>query len=171
MPHLSPTQDPHVLPLLRCRLADSEDTTALGRRLAPMVAPGDTLLLQGPIGAGKSHLARSIIQSRLAAENRSEDVPSPTFTLIQTYETAEAEILHADLYRLSDPDELFELGLDGAFETAICLIEWPDRLGSDAPPDALTIDLTADGDGRIATLSGPARWAARLPDDLPGRCA
>lgn len=140
----------------------------LGTALSNILQPGDTILLEGPIGAGKSHLARAIIQTRLAAENRWEDVPSPTFTLIQSYETKAAQIMHADLYRLGDPDEVFELGLETAFETAICLIEWPDRLGSDRPEQALTLKLQMDGSGRQITFEHNGAWTERLLPLLDG---
>lgn len=132
-------------------LPTAAETEALGRRLASLARPGDVILLEGPIGAGKSCLARAFIRARLGEE---EDVPSPTFTLVQVYDDEGTEIWHADLYRLTHPDEVWELGLDQAFETAICLVEWPDRLGTHLPPDALTLRLTAKGDGREAVLSG-----------------
>ena len=132
-------------------LCDDAATAALGERLAQILRPGDTVLLEGPIGAGKSHLARALIRARLG---RMEDVPSPTFTLVQTYEAADTEIWHADLYRLNHPDEVLELGLEQAFETAICLVEWPDRLGPHLPSDALHLRLSAEGEGRRAVLSG-----------------
>ena len=106
-------------------LACEVDTTRLGAVLARHLRPGDTVLLSGSIGAGKTHFARAFIQARLG---RKEEVPSPTFTLIQTYDAGDTEIWHADLYRLGHPDEVHELGLEEAFETAICLVEWPDRL-------------------------------------------
>lgn len=149
-------------PALIIPLPDPDATGALGCWLADRLRAGDVLLLQGPIGAGKTHLARALIQHRLAADHRAEDVPSPTFTLVQVYDTAAGEIWHADLYRLTHPQEVVELGLDEAFSTALCLIEWPDRLGSLTPPQALTLTLTADGDGRLATLTGPADRLARL---------
>lgn len=132
-------------------LPTAADTEALGRRLAALAGPGDTVLLEGPIGAGKSCLARAFIRARLGEE---EEVPSPTFTLVQVYDDNGTEIWHADLYRLTHPDEVWELGLDQAFETAICLVEWPDRLGSHLPPGALTLRLKAKGEGREAELSG-----------------
>jgi tRNA threonylcarbamoyladenosine biosynthesis protein TsaE len=132
-------------------LPDPEATEALGHRLAVLARPGDVILLEGPIGAGKSCLARAFIRARLGRE---EEVPSPTFTLVQVYEAAGVEIWHADLYRLSHPDEVWELGLDDAFSTAICLVEWPDRLGAHVPPGALHLKLVAAGDGRKALLSG-----------------
>ena len=137
-------------------LPDDAATTRLGAALAALVRPGDTLLLHGPIGAGKTHLARALIQARLG---RREDVPSPSFTLVQTYSAGQTEIWHADLYRLSHPDEVFELGLHDAFSTAICLIEWPDRLGTSAPKEALNITLSSENDGRRTVLSGAAHAA------------
>jgi tRNA threonylcarbamoyladenosine biosynthesis protein TsaE len=132
-------------------LPDADATEALGARLAALTQPGDVILLEGPIGAGKSCLARAFIRSRLGRE---EEVPSPTFTLVQVYEADGVEIWHADLYRLTYPDEVWELGLDDAFQTAICLVEWPDRLGAHVPPGALHIRLEAKGEGRRAVISG-----------------
>lgn len=137
----------------RIALADGDATARLGQYLAGRLGAGDTLLLSGPVGAGKSHLARALIRARLGAE---VDVPSPTFTLVQTYEDSDGtEIWHADLYRLSHPDEVFELGLEAAFSTALCLVEWPDRLGGAAPPGAHHLTLSHDGDGRLMQLTSP----------------
>jgi tRNA threonylcarbamoyladenosine biosynthesis protein TsaE len=145
-------------------LASEEETNLLGQWFAAHLGTGDVLLLQGPIGAGKSHLARALIRARLG---RMEDVPSPTFTLVQTYQ-ADVEIWHADLYRLSHPDEVLELGLDEAFSTAICLIEWPDRLGSLAPETALRFELSSEAEGRRATLTGlNADLITRFAKDWP----
>lgn len=130
-------------------LPSEEATDALGQLMASHLVPGDTVLLTGPIGAGKSHLSRAIIRARLG---RMEDVPSPTFTLVQTYDDPAGEIWHADLYRLSHPDEVLELGLEDAFATAICLVEWPERLGVYAPQDAIRLSMTPEGEGRRATL-------------------
>ncbi|MBN8632893.1 MAG: tRNA (adenosine(37)-N6)-threonylcarbamoyltransferase complex ATPase subunit type 1 TsaE [Rhodobacterales bacterium] len=132
-------------------LPDSDATEALGRRLAGLTRPGDVILLDGPIGAGKSCLARAFIRARLG---RAEEVPSPSFTLVQVYEADGVEIWHADLYRLSHPDEVWELGLDDAFRTAICLVEWPNRLGRHVPDTALWLKLQAAGEGRRALISG-----------------
>lgn len=131
-------------------LASEEETGLLGQWFARHLGAGNVLLLKGAIGAGKSHFARAFIQARLG---RLEEVPSPTFTLVQTYQ-ADVEIWHADLYRLSHPNEVIELGLDEAFTSAICLIEWPDRLGSLSPESALTLELRAEAQGRRAIFSG-----------------
>ncbi|MCV2882123.1 tRNA (adenosine(37)-N6)-threonylcarbamoyltransferase complex ATPase subunit type 1 TsaE [Actibacterium sp. XHP0104] len=141
-----------------------EDTAALAACIAPRLGPGDVLLLQGPIGAGKTHFARSLIQHLLAQADAFEDVPSPTFTLVQTYEAGDLEIWHADLYRLSHPDDVIELGLIDAFESALCLVEWPDRLADLTPPGALVLGFAANADdSRALTIaSDDPRWAATL---------
>lgn len=138
--------------------ASDQDTADFARLLVPFLAAGDVILLHGDIGAGKSHFSRSLIQSVM---DPVEDVPSPTFTLVQTYDTQIGEIWHADLYRLSDLDETYELGLIDAFEEAICLIEWPDRLGDEAPQTALHVTLTAqDENTREIAIEGPSdRWS------------
>lgn len=132
-------------------LDSPEDTAALAARLGETLQPGDCVLLNGPIGAGKTHFSRHLIQSRLTIP---EDVPSPTFTLVQIYQAEAAEIWHADLYRLSSVDEVEELGLSEAFETAICLVEWPEKLGPLVPPDALTLLFQSDpSDEQTRTLT------------------
>ena len=147
----------------RYHTSSPEETGDLARRIGAALRPGATLLLDGGVGAGKTHFARALIQSLLLSP---EDVPSPTFTLVQTYDGTSGEIWHADLYRLSSPDEVVELGLEEAFETAICLIEWPDRLGELAPPYALTLRFVADGEtGRIIDATGPEHWADILPGE------
>ncbi|ADO43843.1 tRNA (adenosine(37)-N6)-threonylcarbamoyltransferase complex ATPase subunit type 1 TsaE [Ketogulonicigenium vulgare] len=143
-------------------LSSEAETATLAARLAPRLAAGDILLLNGQIGAGKSFFSRALIRARLG--NPTEDVPSPTFTLVQTYE-ADVPIWHCDLYRLTHPDEVIELGLTDAFDTAICLIEWPDRLGSMTPASALTLDFIALSDGtHQVTLTGSKQWDAKLDD-------
>jgi tRNA threonylcarbamoyladenosine biosynthesis protein TsaE len=144
-------------------LSSEAATEALAARLAPRIAPGDTILLSGPVGAGKSAFARALIRARLG--DPGAEVPSPTFTLVQTYGEGANTLWHADLYRLSHPDEVAELGLLAAMEEAICLIEWPDRLGPFTPASALHLDLAPEGDDRRRlTLSGPPAWAPRLED-------
>ncbi|WP_149141708.1 tRNA (adenosine(37)-N6)-threonylcarbamoyltransferase complex ATPase subunit type 1 TsaE [Gemmobacter caeruleus] len=129
----------------RLYLPDDEATTRLGQWFAARLRPGDVLLLSGPIGAGKTHFARALIRARLGAE---VEVPSPTFTLVQTYEDPRGDLWHADLYRLGHPDDIVELGLEAAFDDAISLIEWPDRLGDQTPPQALHLHFAAEGEGR-----------------------
>ncbi len=127
-----------------------------------MLQGSDVILLIGDVGAGKTHFARALIQSLLDAP---EDVPSPTFTLVQTYAIAGPDIWHADLYRLTSTSEIEELGLIDAFETEICLVEWPDRLGPLTPQTALTLHLS-DGDTdearRIEASWTDPRWDSRL---------
>ena len=133
------------------------ETAAFSHRVAPMLEPGDCLLLAGQIGAGKTFFARQIIRALTTPE---EEVPSPTFTLVQTYSTPDFDIWHCDLYRLSHPEEAFELGLDDAFATSVVLIEWPDRLGDLTPATALILRFSAPEPGvRQVTADGPAaRW-------------
>jgi tRNA threonylcarbamoyladenosine biosynthesis protein TsaE len=140
-------------------LTDEAATNRLAAAMAALLRAGDTILLQGPIGAGKSAFARGVIRARL---HRMEDVPSPTFTLVQTYEAPDGDIWHCDLYRLNDPDEVLELGLEDAFQTAICLIEWPDRLGPDAPETALTLTFAARDEDHLVTFDVPPAWQDRL---------
>lgn len=125
------------------RYASEAETGRAAARLGPLLRPGHVLLLEGGIGAGKTHFARSLIRAILQED---EDVPSPTFTLVQTYDTAAGELWHADLYRLGHPDDVIELGLAEAFEQAICLVEWPDRLGDLAPPGALHLSFSVVDD-------------------------
>ena len=141
-------------------LPDADATAALAARLSESLLAGDVILLSGPVGAGKTQFARALIQSILI---HPEDVPSPTFTLVQTYETTHGLLWHTDLYRVTADSEIDELGLLEAFEEAICLVEWPDRLGPMRPQDALGIDLVPTGDARTATLSwSDPRWAKTL---------
>lgn len=147
-------------------LPDLAATETFAARLAAVLRPGDVVALEGPLGAGKSALARAAIRRLAGAEI---EVPSPTFNIVQTYETAGGEVWHVDLYRLGNPAELDELGLDEAFEHAICLVEWPGLLGSMLPRDALTIRLEAGetGESRRAILNGSGDWRARLGDFDP----
>jgi len=150
---------PHCVTLT---LNSPDETADLAARLAARLGAGDTLLLEGDIGAGKTHFARCAIRSLLTQQ---EDIPSPTFTLVQTYHTQKGEVWHADLYRLLQADDAVELGLEEAMEEAICLIEWPDRLGDLTPPDSLTIRLKhgIQDDQRLASLSWTdPKWQAKL---------
>lgn len=146
-------------------LSGEDATSAFAQAMAPLLGAGDVVALSGEIGAGKSHFARALIRARLNAVGLDEDIPSPTFTLVQCYQAADLEIWHSDLYRLTSPDDVFELGLDEAFSFALCLIEWPDRLGPDLPTDALHIHLTpgaADTDRSAALHAQGGAWAQRL---------
>ena len=140
-------------------LKTENDTHHLAAQIAGILRAGDTLLLSGEIGAGKSAFARAVIRTLAGAEI---EVPSPTFTLVQTYELDTCDVWHCDLYRLTHPDEAFELGLDEAFETAVCLIEWPDRLGADTPDDALMLHFAAHQDTHSVSLRLTKPWAKRL---------
>lgn len=125
---------------------------------------GDAVFLKGPVGAGKTEVARRIIQTLQSVAGAAEDVPSPTFTLVQTYQAGALEIWHADLYRLSTLDELHELGLFEAMDSALVLIEWPERMGALLPADGLTLDIgleTGPGEDDSRTLRldwSAAKW-------------
>lgn len=155
---------PNLPCLLSLTSASPDQTAALASGLGTVLRAGDTVLLHGPVGAGKSHFCRALIKSRLAALGRMEDVPSPSFTLVQTYDLGDAELWHVDLYRLGDVQDIVELGLDDAFSHAICLVEWAERLGSMAPDDALRLTIApgAGTEERQLTLDGPEPWRARL---------
>ena len=143
------------MPDSRLILPDEAATQALAARLAAKARPGDVLLLAGPLGAGKTAFARAFI--RALAEDQALQVPSPSFTLVQGYETPRGMVWHFDLWRLDGPQALPELGWDEA-GAGIVLVEWPERLGRLRPPDALQIDLAFHEEGRELTLSGEGRW-------------
>ncbi|HWF64006.1 MAG TPA: tRNA (adenosine(37)-N6)-threonylcarbamoyltransferase complex ATPase subunit type 1 TsaE [Rhizomicrobium sp.] len=134
-------------------LPDLAATARLGAAIAARLRVGDTVLLKGDLGSGKTTLARAV----LAALGVSENVPSPTFTLVQAYETQRLTVSHYDLYRLKRESELEELGLEDALEQGAALIEWPERAESQMPGGALIAALTADAERRAA-LEGPTRW-------------
>ncbi len=164
---------------IELELADEAATAALAARLAPLLRTGDLIALDGDLGAGKTAFARALINALPpGAPAASEEVPSPTFTLVQVYERGALTVWHFDLYRLEDPDEVWELGLEEALAEGVSLIEWPDRLGAQIPADRLELRLSLpevtlpasppNGDGgaaatrRRAVLTGHGRWAARL---------
>ena len=148
-------------PNLTFPLADEAGTAALGTRLARLARPGDVIALYGDLGAGKTTLARALIRT-LAGPGT--EAPSPTFTLAQTYATPGLPIWHFDLYRLEDPGEARELGLEEAVD-GLALIEWPERLGRDLPRMRLEVRLSFDGSGRIARLVDHDDWSTRLDGD------
>jgi tRNA threonylcarbamoyladenosine biosynthesis protein TsaE len=147
-------------------LRDPAATESLAAALAGKARRGDVILLSGDLGAGKTHLARAFINALVPEP---EEVPSPTFTLVQTYRGAayqgaeELEIWHFDLYRLKAPEEAYELGIEEAFAEGVSLIEWPDRLGYLKPREYLEVALSiaADGETRNAVLKATPQWAER----------
>ncbi len=148
---------------LTLELADEAATRRLGAKLAAQAQPGDVILLFGTLGTGKSTLARAFVR---ALTSEDEEVPSPTFTLVQAYEAAPADIWHFDLYRLDKPEDAFELGIEDAFVDGISLIEWPERLAHLTPRRRLDIALSAgDGEtGRRAVLTSHSQWDTRLKE-------
>ena len=139
---------------MQVALPDLAATASLGARIAAALRPGDAVALAGDLGAGKTTLARAI----LSALGLEENVPSPTFTLVQSYDCARLRVSHYDLYRLKSEAEMQELGLDEALEDGAVLVEWPERAGAHLPADALRVELGGAGEERRATLDGPARW-------------
>ncbi|HYD30900.1 MAG TPA: tRNA (adenosine(37)-N6)-threonylcarbamoyltransferase complex ATPase subunit type 1 TsaE [Azospirillaceae bacterium] len=141
-------------------LRDEAATERLAHRLGRVLAPGDVIALRGDLGAGKTAFARALIRSLTHAD---EDVPSPTFTLVQTYDTDRGAVWHFDLYRLSSPDEAIELGWDEV-PVGIALVEWPDRLGRLLPAGRLDLTLSFGPAPtfRVATFTGAGSWASRL---------
>ncbi|MEZ6022441.1 MAG: tRNA (adenosine(37)-N6)-threonylcarbamoyltransferase complex ATPase subunit type 1 TsaE [Hyphomonadaceae bacterium] len=140
-------------------LPDAAATLALGARLGARLAPGDVVCLSGGLGAGKTTLARGAIAAWTGSE---QEAPSPTYTLVQTYEGALGELWHVDLYRLKRPEEAWELGLEDAFADAACLIEWPERLEGQLPRTRLDLALEQDGEGRRARLTSHGGWRTKL---------
>ena len=133
-------------------LPDEAATARLGAAIAAALRPGEAVCLSGPLGAGKSTLARALVRALTTPD---EEVPSPTFTLVQFYEGLRLPVAHFDLYRLSDPDEAYEIGLDEALDAGAAVIEWPQRLEGRLPPDRLDveIELTEDSGARRARLT------------------
>ncbi|AQR72621.1 tRNA (adenosine(37)-N6)-threonylcarbamoyltransferase complex ATPase subunit type 1 TsaE [Sphingomonas sp. LM7] len=148
------------------RLASPEESLALGEQLAALVRPGDVIALSGPLGAGKTSIARGL----LAALGLEGEAPSPSFAIVQPYAPPEVRfpVLHVDLYRIEDPYEAEELGLDDARFDSLLLVEWPERLGAAYWADALwlTLDVTPDG-ARGLTAKVPAAWEDRWSQILP----
>lgn len=142
-------------------LPNEAATAALAVRISAVAAPGDLIALKGDLGAGKTTFARAFIRAR---SDHDEEVPSPTFTLVQVYERDPTNIWHLDLYRLRSPEEAWELGIEEAFAIAITLIEWPERLGPMLPERRLEITL-AFGDrpgARLAMVDPGTVWRDRL---------
>jgi tRNA threonylcarbamoyladenosine biosynthesis protein TsaE len=140
------------------RLDYEADTERLGAAIARELKPHEAVCLSGPLGAGKSTLARGLIWA-LAGEN--VEAPSPTFTLVQTYDGEVFPLAHFDLYRLEKPEEVLELGLDEALDTGAAVIEWAEKLGHHLPPDRLDVELEIDGPSRRARLTPHGAWQER----------
>lgn len=153
-------------PVLERFLADEAATMRLGEDLAMALRPGDVLALSGDLGAGKSTLARALI--RALADDGSLDVPSPTFTLVQSYDTR-VPVHHFDLYRIGDGSELDELGFDEAVATGAALVEWPDRAGERLPATTIRVEFDMHGEGRLARLSGEGPAFERMARSLAMR--
>ncbi|HEY5107163.1 MAG TPA: tRNA (adenosine(37)-N6)-threonylcarbamoyltransferase complex ATPase subunit type 1 TsaE [Caulobacteraceae bacterium] len=143
------------------RLGAEADTAHLGAAIGAELARGEAVCLSGPLGAGKSVLARGLIRKLCPGEG---DVPSPTFTLVQTYDGGAFPIAHFDLYRLLRADEVFELGLDEALRHGAAVIEWAERLGRHLPANRIDVDIAPDGEARRARLSCHGAWEGRPID-------
>jgi len=146
-------------------LRDPAATERLGHFIAGWLKAGDVVALDGPLGAGKSVLARAIIRHVCPQE---DDIPSPTFTLVQTYEPAEGpSLMHFDLYRLDSPEDALELGIEDAFIDSVCLVEWAQRLGPYLPRTALNVAINPgpdNNDTRAVSLAGGGRWQTLITD-------
>jgi len=139
-------------------LKDETATARLGAAIARDLRAGETVCLSGPLGAGKSTLARALIR---ALTTPNEEVPSPTFTLVQFYEGPRLKVAHFDLYRLSSADEAYEIGLDEALDDGAAVIEWPERLQGRLPADRLDVEIALAGAGRRARLTPHGAWEGR----------
>jgi tRNA threonylcarbamoyladenosine biosynthesis protein TsaE len=141
------------------KLSNEEETAAAGAALARMARAGDVIMLSGPLGVGKTALARGF----LAALGHEGEVPSPSFAIVQPYEDIDPPVWHVDLYRIEDASEIEELGLDSA-ANAVLVVEWPERAGVDLWPEALSLSLEFGPDGdRILTAKVPPSWVGRWP--------
>ena len=144
------------MPTFSLPLPDEAATERLGAALAARLRPRDVVALEGGLGAGKTTLARAIL--RAASGDPALNVPSPTFTLVEVYETGRGSFWHFDLYRLEEPEQVFELGWEEARIDGVALVEWADRLGALLPRERLTIRLSVVDEGRLATLEGESRF-------------
>ncbi len=147
--------------LKEIRLADEDATLALGANFATVVQIGDVICLSGGLGAGKTTFARGFVRAAQGAPPDGE-IPSPTFTLVQTYEAPAFTIWHFDLYRIESPDEVYELGVEEALDTGVSLIEWPEKAAGLLPAERLDIHFSHAEKGRAVRIAGDGAWARRL---------
>ena len=140
-------------------LDDETASRAFGEKLAKALRPGDIIALSGPLGAGKTSIARGLIR----ALGHVGEVPSPSFAIVQPYELLVPPLWHADLYRIDQPDELLELGLESILDDGVLVVEWPEHAGPGAFPDALRLTIAPDGPKRRLTAEVPAAWEERWP--------
>ncbi len=143
------------------RLPTEADTAHLGAALAKALEKGEAICLSGPLGAGKSVMARGLIRALSPDDG---DVPSLTFTLVQFYPGPAFPIAHFDLYRITSADEAYEIGLDEALRDGAAVIEWAERLGHHLPPNRLDIDIEVDGEARRVRLTAHGAWEERAID-------
>ncbi len=142
-------------------LADEAATAGFAAELAAMLRAGDCVCLEGDLGSGKTTLARALVHA-LSPGDAAPEVPSPTFTLVQTYDEARIPVAHYDCYRLKAPEEILETGLEDDLDARLVLIEWPERIAAYLPPDRLTVSLAIEGTGRRAVLSAAGAFVERL---------
>jgi tRNA threonylcarbamoyladenosine biosynthesis protein TsaE len=149
---------------MKINIDQQSETEKIARQLAAHVQVGDVIALHGDLGVGKSVFARAFIR---ALTSDDEEVPSPTFTLVQIYDVDAGELYHFDVYRLENPDDALELGIEEAFNEGISLIEWPSKLGTYLPWNCLNIDISPTGTtetGRVMTFSSQGTWMQRLKE-------
>ena len=140
-------------------IADEDGTRSVGKALGATLRSGDVVCLTGPLGAGKTTLARAVLSQAVGAL----EAPSPTFSLVETYQTDAISVWHFDLYRLEAPADVWELGLEEALETGACLIEWPEKIASYLPENILVLNLKpSDTSSRVLTIRAQSAWFKRL---------
>ena len=161
-------ESPESYGAISVSLENPTDTQAFAARLAPFAGPGDVIALAGDLGTGKTTFARGFINALSVAHGLPpEDVPSPTFTLVQEYRLPDFTLYHVDLYRIEAQSEIFELGLEDAFADGVSLVEWPDRLGSLLPESRLHLEFRQGGPGddqdrRLVSLTALGDWQGRI---------
>ena len=136
---------------MKCLSQSEKETISFARKFAKTLKGSEIIALWGTLGMGKTVFARSVIQE---LTGRQEEVPSPTFTLLQTYDTSLGELFHFDFYRLKNPEEAYEIGIEDAFESGICLIEWPEKIVPLLPKHTINVYFKMTPDGRQITIEG-----------------